>query len=663
MRYRPIDRDPDVPRFGRFLPDDWDHLDRYPLSAVAPPVKVPVVIGVNWYVELDRPTRDSRSGEYFLAPRGARSLTRIRGGHAVCLEPGGAPERVDWQDFYNQYAEGSCFNGDVLIRMADGSQRRIQDVQLLEEVVTAEGRTGRVLQTMARPHSGPLVRVVAWGHSHLRCTPEHPILTRRGYVPAGELNSTDWIAIPRYLPQQSPTSITPSELVDTRGLRALKEGRLTYDGVHGIVETVVSALPEKIELSDDFGRLVGLYAAEGCQTANKVVWSYGGHELDTLVQETVDLVAKTLGAEARIQIRPNNSVNVVLYGKHWRLLFAALVPGTAKHGDKHLSRHATNGSASFLRALLDGWYDGDGHMRRRNNRERRDGVTVSHHLALDMHAISVACGLRPAIVHSESSMNAYAATRQSRWLVTFPVLPETDAPEEVRYGYCQCGCGDRVPREHRSRVNRYIVDHSTRPIIAGRWRVTQDDRYLWRRIREVVEEPFDGEYVYNLHIEGDQSYVAEGVGVHNCVGFAFSRCMSILNAETYSAKWLWDRAKEVDAWPSTKPGDAEGTSVRAAAAVLRNTGHVPWLADYDHHTVTERYGYKPVRQAGIAAYRWARTVDEVHTVLGNDRADELGAVPVLNSWGRSWPYRTWMPDEVLARLLREQGEAVVPTDR
>ena len=50
-------------------------------------------------------------------------------------------------------------------------------------------------------------------------------------------------------------------------------------------------------------------------------------------------------------------------------------------------------------------------------------------------------------------------------------------------------------------------------------------------------------------------------------------------------------------------------------------------------------------------------------MLGNDRADELGAVPILNSWGRSYPHRTWMPDEVLDRLMQEEGEIAIPTDR
>lgn len=107
MRYRPIDRDPDDQRLGRFIPDDWHHVESYPLTAQARPVHVPVVIGVNWYAEFDEPQSDRRGLE-FVARGGPGSLTSIRGGHAVCLEPGGEPDQDQWWEFYDQGSEGAC---------------------------------------------------------------------------------------------------------------------------------------------------------------------------------------------------------------------------------------------------------------------------------------------------------------------------------------------------------------------------------------------------------------------------------------------------------------------------------------------------------------------------------------------------------------------------
>lgn len=148
-----------------------------------------------------------------------------------------------------------------------------------------------------------------------------------------------------------------------------------------------------------------------------------------------------------------------------------------------------------------------------------------------------------------------------------------------------------------------------------------------------------------------------------CVGFGWSRCMSILNKELYVARWLWDRAKESDEWPDTNPGDDNGTSVRSAGDVLAKAGHVDWDARYADDDYVKREDYEPALDDGVKSFRWAQSVDDVHRVLANARADELGAVPILNSWGRGYPHRTWMPDDVLGRLMDEDGEIGIPTDR
>jgi C1A family cysteine protease len=49
----------------------------------------------------------------------------------------------------------------------------------------------------------------------------------------------------------------------------------------------------------------------------------------------------------------------------------------------------------------------------------------------------------------------------------------------------------------------------------------QDDRYVWRSVRELRVEEYVGP-VYNLSVQGDESYVAEGVAVHNCTANAIA---------------------------------------------------------------------------------------------------------------------------------------------
>lgn len=148
-----------------------------------------------------------------------------------------------------------------------------------------------------------------------------------------------------------------------------------------------------------------------------------------------------------------------------------------------------------------------------------------------------------------------------------------------------------------------------------------------------------------------------------CVGFGCSRMMSQLNRRRYDARWLWDMAKSVDPWPETNPGDDEGTSVHAGLDVLRGRGHVPWSSTYTGRTWQDRDAEEPVFAEGVTANRWATSVDQIRAVLQSPLNDRLQAVPFLNSWGRNYPHVTWMPYAVLERLLGEDGEATLVTDR
>jgi hypothetical protein len=136
----------------------------------------------------------------------------------------------------------------------------------------------------------------------------------------------------------------------------------------------------------------------------------------------------------------------------------------------------------------------------------------------------------------------------------------------------------------------------------------------------------------------------------SCVGFGSSRMMSLLNRKRYDARWLYHNAQLVDEWSDTPP--AEGTSVRAACDVLRTQGNVTWRAGVD----------QPVNAAeGISANRWATSWDEVRQTLG--LTDAIDGVPFLNSWGRDYPHICHLTDEAGARLLSEDGEFAIVTDK
>src|SRR5262245_61996914 len=92
---------------GRRPPPDFEHVEKYPLTALpgTPPTGVPVVLGVNWYTDFDNPEKDSK-GNYWIAKNGITGT--VRGGHCVCLKTHALTDRYAWYVFYDQSAEGAC---------------------------------------------------------------------------------------------------------------------------------------------------------------------------------------------------------------------------------------------------------------------------------------------------------------------------------------------------------------------------------------------------------------------------------------------------------------------------------------------------------------------------------------------------------------------------
>jgi hypothetical protein len=140
-----------------------------------------------------------------------------------------------------------------------------------------------------------------------------------------------------------------------------------------------------------------------------------------------------------------------------------------------------------------------------------------------------------------------------------------------------------------------------------------------------------------------------------CVGFGHARAQTMLRSgRLFDAFWLYDEARKLE---GTYPS-GEGSTCRAACQVLETVGLREQAGQVECLRET---GDGPVEPSlGIKAVRWAATVEEVLAALGRLNAD---AVPFSNNWGDSYPNIVWLPVATLDRLLKEEGEADIVTDR
>lgn len=242
---------------------------------------------------------------------------------------------------------------------------------------------------------------------------------------------------------------------------------------------------------------------------------------------------------------------------------------------------------------------------------------------------------------------------------------------------------DRLPSDVTEHLEKYPLTASTRPetcvpVVAGsNWYTGMDQPVqrrvngrlwhvldgrelgLWRGGHAYCLRPWDTPDVLSWWRHYDQG--TEG----RCVEFAVHRALSLMNRRKYdtTSAWLYHTAQRLDEWEGgSYPGALpvyEGTSVRAGLDVARKygairarRGGVPYDGDPSAY----------VSQAdGIARYRWVRDWSDVRRVLGVP--DDLPGVPLLNSWGTDYPRETLLMDDLGARLLAEDGEFGVPTDR
>jgi len=92
-------------RLGWREPEQRDYEVKYAIDTFGElPGPVPVVIGIKWHTNFDRPEKDS-DGTWWV---GRGDLGGVRGGHCVCLKPPTVTDLPGAWGHYNQGAEGAC---------------------------------------------------------------------------------------------------------------------------------------------------------------------------------------------------------------------------------------------------------------------------------------------------------------------------------------------------------------------------------------------------------------------------------------------------------------------------------------------------------------------------------------------------------------------------
>ena len=252
-------------------------------------------------------------------------------------------------------------------------------------------------------------------------------------------------------------------------------------------------------------RLFGLFVAEGCALDDGVQFSYSWDEEDTLAKETVELVHQVFGLTAKVRPQYEDGVqsgtNVVVYNCPLGDWFGAMFGHGAKA--KKLPEWLMLLPVTKLAPFIRGWLDGDGHWSEGDShafpRKQRDAfiTTASTVLAHQLETLVQRAGFVSRRNKSDSVKDGTPCT-------SWRVGPVTAQLTEFM--------------EFLGRSSQEVAQLGT---IKDRdpWFAIPGNGGYWVKVCWVRSEPYEGP-VYDLTVEGDHSFVASHIAVHNC-GEAF----------------------------------------------------------------------------------------------------------------------------------------------
>lgn len=426
---------------------------------------------------------------------------------------------------------GTCFPAGTTILMADGTEKPIESVAVGDDVVSHTGIARKVLDVGCRSYTGSLVSLTVQGSiDPVRMTAEHPVAIypnvqnkgQHGYR-RGKLSweAAESVAVgDRVLMPSGPDGVRDAEIDLADFLPDEPIARLWKDPLRigdDLIRTKGSPmrLRRKVLIDSSFGRLIGLYLAEGCIRRRKVndglrpsgiTFTYGSDE-EMLAVETVALLDRVFGVDAYIVRVPSKHVirvrcdcAPVAFAMH------SICPGDVY--TKRVPDAIYRADLATRMSCLRGWLDGDGHLRSdKTPGAIADqthcvliGVTSSSALARSMRRLALSCGIHPSVYRRRQAR----AHRPAAMTVNFYGTEATSIyPERSEMAFRSIA--DRRPTQYVRVPEGFLC------------KVKATDSI------DVVGLP-----VYNLEVEEDHSYVADGIAVHNCVSRGMKRVQELL---------------------------------------------------------------------------------------------------------------------------------------
>jgi hypothetical protein len=154
-------------------------------------------------------------------------------------------------------------------------------------------------------------------------------------------------------------------------------------------------------IPDMIGWFVGIYLAEGSKGKGGKMLQVACHVKEWQRFERIRELVESYGGSCQFNQMKGNAASIRIYGRISRAIIDTYISGKTAH-DKHLSMACWQRSNHFLRSLLMGYLEGDGHLDTGNNRWRL-GFARNYNLAADLRTLCARLGFQLRLKPSEST--------------------------------------------------------------------------------------------------------------------------------------------------------------------------------------------------------------------------------------------------------------------
>ena len=404
-------------------------------------------------------------------------ILELSGAAATRMGAQGVLDRIENGEFPD--VSMGCFSAGMLVSMADGTRKPIEDVTVGEKVITHKGRVRKVTEVHKRKYKGDLYSIKAEAHRVLRCTHRHPLLSVLEYDVKKKDSHSNLIW--RTNPQLSP---------EWRHAECLDSEYLIEPVLNGNSDKSIDVA--RFPTLRSLARVTGYYLADGHvfrnDTGKLAGVEFTVNKSNQIVEE-IDILCEELCTKNKPVIRPKaNSEEALKVSIHDEFLAKRMFELAGSYSlDKRLSLEVMSWPPTLLLEVLGAYTNGDGCSYEGSIRLSTASIDLAHQFMVILPRLGVLASMSSVTHKAGSGFNRVDTLEHAIWIgkqwasILAPYSSKIKTAEVLKKKNSRMIYGDNIVTPIRDIEAMYVETD-----------------------------------VYNLEVEEDESYLVEGLAVHNC---------------------------------------------------------------------------------------------------------------------------------------------------